>query len=131
MLEYLSSRKHPSYLLPSVTPSQAPNNPLFEFDDFFNDEYLVQEDLVAWVCVGSLHLPTSEDAPVTASTATATTFFIRPNNYFDESPTTDLTRRIFKTGPVPYPDTPAADVSTATVPLEQRCFDETPVPVYT
>ena len=109
--------------------SQAPAEPIFQFDSFFNSsESIVQEDLVAWVCVGSMHMPTSEDAPVTSTTATATTFFIRPHNYFSESPVMDLTHRFLKTGPIAPVASPAADVSTVSVPVEARCFDDTPVP---
>ena len=110
---------------------QAPGEPLLEFNDFINGESLVQEDLVAWVCLGSIHMPTTEDVPVTTTPVTASTFFIRPHNYFDESPATDLTGHIFKAGSAVYTgDAPAADVNEAVVPLAERCFDGTPVPVY-
>lgn len=79
---------------------QAPGEPLVRFDSFINGESLQNADLVAWVTVGTMHTPTSEDVPVTTTSGTAVRFFIKPLNYFDESPATDLTRSFFTVGVV-------------------------------
>lgn len=44
------------------------------------------QDLVAWVTVGFLHIPHSEDIPNTATPGNAVGFFLRPFNFFDEDP---------------------------------------------
>lgn len=45
-----------------------------------------RQDLVAWVTVGFLHIPHSEDVPNTATPGNAVGFFLRPFNFFDEDP---------------------------------------------
>ncbi len=91
---------------------QAPGEPLRQFDDYINGESLVQEDLVAWVTVGKLHLPSAEDLPVTSTPATEASFYIRPANYFDESPAIRLTRKYFKTHNT-FADHPESNIDTA------------------
>lgn len=51
-------------------------------------QYLLSclQDLVAWVTVGFLHVPHSEDIPNTATPGNAVGFFLRPFNFFDEDP---------------------------------------------
>ncbi len=44
------------------------------------------QDLVAWVTVGFLHIPHSEDIPNTATPGNSVGFFLRPFNFFDEDP---------------------------------------------
>jgi Cu2+-containing amine oxidase len=107
---------------------QAPANPIFTFDSFMNGESLVDTDLVAWVTVGNIHIPCSEDAPVTTTAHTSLEFIIRPMNYFDESPVTDLTTRVFVTGPAPL-DTPET-IDTVNTPIADRCYDGIDTPVY-
>lgn len=109
---------------------QAPQEPLVKFDSFFDGDSLVDTDLVAWVMVGSLHFPSSEDAPITTTSGTEVRFLLRPHNYFDENPVTDLTQRMFKTGTL-YPDGAAAqDVDTASATSTARCYSAGSPPVY-
>ena len=61
--------------------------PLCSFDKRLDDdENIVSEDLVAWVPVGSMHIPSTEDYPTTATLGNQLTLFIKPFNYFDEDP---------------------------------------------
>ncbi|CAM9636840.1 unnamed protein product [Lampetra planeri] len=43
-------------------------------------------DLVAWVTVGFVHIPHSEDVPNTATACNGAGFFFRPFNFYDEDP---------------------------------------------
>ena len=62
-------------------------NPVVDFEQFTADnERIVNEDLVAWVTVGVMHVPHSEDIPNTATAANSASFYLRPYNYFDEDP---------------------------------------------
>lgn len=70
------------------------SNPLTSFDTFLDGESLLQEDLVAWVSFGGLHIPHSEDVPVTTTAASAMGFSIKPFNFFDETPLVRLSKRI-------------------------------------
>jgi Cu2+-containing amine oxidase len=101
---------------------QAPGEPLREFDNFINNESLVQQDLVAWVTVGKLHLPSAEDLPVTSTPGTEASFYIRPANYFDESPAIRLTRKHYKTHTA-FADSPEHNVNTAVHAGEFACSD--------
>jgi diamine oxidase len=69
---------------------QAPSQPIAHFDSYTNGESLQNSDLVAWVTTGVIHMPHSEDAPVTMSTGAGTGWRLRPYNFFDEAPITDL-----------------------------------------
>lgn len=105
---------------------QAPQDAVVNFDSYLNGESLVNQDLVAWVMIGNIHIPTSEDIPATTTAHTSLSFLIRPMNYFDESPAIDLTRRFHKTGNL-YPATTATNIDTVNTPLSARCFDGTTV----
>lgn len=107
---------------------QAPAEPLVQFEDYINGESLTQTDLVAWVTVGSTHVPSSEDIPITTTPLTRVSFFIRPHNYFDESPATDLLHYIHI---VPESDSAPADITdTVSIPVNERCYDGTVVSDY-
>lgn len=71
----------------SIYGQNNPWEPTVSFEDFIrNDESIVQQDLVAWVTVGFLHVPHAEDVPNTATPGNAVGFFLRPFNFFDEDP---------------------------------------------
>uniref|UniRef100_A0A3B4BFM1 Amine oxidase n=1 Tax=Periophthalmus magnuspinnatus TaxID=409849 RepID=A0A3B4BFM1_9GOBI len=71
----------------SIYTQNDPWEPAVSFEDYIrNDEDLVKQDLVAWVTVGFLHVPHSEDIPNTATPGNAVGFFLRPFNFFDEDP---------------------------------------------
>ena len=62
-------------------------DPVVDFDKYTADnESIVNEDLVAWVTIGVMHVPHSEDIPNTATAANSASFYLRPYNYFDEDP---------------------------------------------
>ncbi|KAM9306051.1 diamine oxidase [copper-containing] [Gastrophryne carolinensis] len=64
-----------------------PYEPSIDFERFIrNNENIVNQDLVAWVTVGFLHIPHSEDIPNTSTPGNAVGFFLRPFNFFDEDP---------------------------------------------
>ena len=71
----------------SIYNQNDPFNPAVDFDSFVRDnENIENQDLVAWVTMGVIHIPHAEDVPVTATAANMAQFFIRPYNYFDEDP---------------------------------------------
>ena len=66
---------------------QQYRNPSCSFDARIKDnENIENEDLVAWIPIGGLHIPTTEDFPTTPTLGNQFTFFIKPFNYFDEDP---------------------------------------------
>ncbi|KAF1372730.1 hypothetical protein PFLUV_G00250440 [Perca fluviatilis] len=71
----------------SIYTQCDPWEPVVSFEDYIrNNEDIVNQDLVAWVTVGFLHVPHSEDIPNTATPGNAVGFFLRPFNFFDEDP---------------------------------------------
>ncbi|XP_072307306.1 diamine oxidase [copper-containing] [Eucyclogobius newberryi] len=71
----------------SIYTQNDPWEPAVSFEDYIRDnEDIVKQDLVAWVTVGFLHIPHSEDIPNTATPGNAVGFFLRPFNFFDEDP---------------------------------------------
>ncbi|XP_041045268.1 amiloride-sensitive amine oxidase [copper-containing] [Carcharodon carcharias] len=64
-----------------------PWDPNVRFENFIqNNENITNQDLVAWVTVGFLHIPHSEDVPNTSTPGNAVGFFLRPFNFFQEDP---------------------------------------------
>lgn len=71
----------------SIYAQNDPWEPVVSFEDYIrNNENIVNQDIVAWVTVGFLHVPHSEDIPNTATPGNSVGFFLRPFNFFDEDP---------------------------------------------
>ena len=71
----------------SIYNQADPYDPVVNFTKYFaDDESIENEDLVAWVTIGTIHIPHSEDLPNTGTPANTFGFFIRPYNYYDEDP---------------------------------------------
>ncbi|XP_062917343.1 amiloride-sensitive amine oxidase [copper-containing]-like [Mobula hypostoma] len=64
-----------------------PWDPNVSFETFIhNNENITNQDLVAWVTVGFLHIPHAEDIPNTSTPGNAAGFLLRPFNFFQEDP---------------------------------------------
>ncbi|KAK3550982.1 hypothetical protein QTP70_011457 [Hemibagrus guttatus] len=71
----------------TIYTQNNPWEPIVSFEDYIrNNENIVNQDLVAWVTVGFLHIPHSEDIPNTATPGNSVGFFLRPFNFFNEDP---------------------------------------------
>lgn len=83
----VTKRKEKEEKSTSIYNQNSLYDPVVDFANFTADnESIVNEDLVAWVTVGLMHIPHSEDIPNTATAANSASFFLRPYNYFDEDP---------------------------------------------
>ncbi|XP_060921685.1 primary amine oxidase, liver isozyme-like [Labrus mixtus] len=61
--------------------------PAVDFSKYIEDnENIENEDLVAWVTTGFLHIPHAEDIPNTLTVGNGGGVILRPHNYFDEDP---------------------------------------------
>uniref|UniRef100_A0A4X2KKL0 Amine oxidase n=1 Tax=Vombatus ursinus TaxID=29139 RepID=A0A4X2KKL0_VOMUR len=77
-----------------------PWDPPVVFEEFLrNNEKIENEDLVAWVTVGFLHIPHSEDIPNTATPGNSVGFLLRPFNFFSEDPSLASREAIILTSP--------------------------------
>lgn len=63
-----------------------PWTPTVRFSDFIDNESIKDEDLVAWITTGFLHIPHAEDIPNTVTAGNGVGFYLRPYNYFNEDP---------------------------------------------
>lgn len=62
-------------------------SPFVDFSKYIEDnEMIVNEDLVAWVTAGFLHIPHAEDIPNTVTVGNGGGVILRPHNYFNEDP---------------------------------------------
>ncbi|KAJ3600665.1 hypothetical protein NHX12_031643 [Muraenolepis orangiensis] len=62
-------------------------SPAVDFSKYIQDnESIDNEDLVAWVTTGFLHIPHAEDVPNTVTVGNGGGVILRPHNYFDEDP---------------------------------------------
>ncbi|XP_054449402.1 amiloride-sensitive amine oxidase [copper-containing] [Pteronotus mesoamericanus] len=73
----------------SIYNQNDPWDPPVVFEEFLhNNENIRNEDLVAWVTLGFLHIPQAEDIPNTDTPGNSVSFIIRPFNFFSEDPST-------------------------------------------
>lgn len=81
----------------SLYNQNNPTQPVVNFLKFFQDvnDAITNEDLVAWVSIGCIELPSSEDVPNVASAANTARFFLRPFNYFAAAPSANSTNAVF------------------------------------
>ncbi|KAH0627728.1 hypothetical protein JD844_003869 [Phrynosoma platyrhinos] len=79
----------------SLYVQNDPWQPTVSFENFLrNDESIENEDLVAWLTVGFLHIPHAEDVPNTATPGNMVGFYLRPFNFFDEDPSVASRRTV-------------------------------------
>ncbi|NWW93500.1 AOC3 oxidase, partial [Rhynochetos jubatus] len=79
----------------SIYNQNDPWTPTVAFADFIDNETITNEDLVAWISVGFLHVPHAEDVPNTVTVGNGVGFFLRPYNYFDEDPSVDVPNGVY------------------------------------
>ena len=83
----------------SLYNQNSPTEPVVDFESFFKsgneNDGIRKEDLVAWVSIGCIEIPSSEDVPNLVTVANTARFFLRPFNYFDEGPSTDSSNALF------------------------------------
>ncbi|CAL1533785.1 unnamed protein product [Lymnaea stagnalis] len=62
-------------------------DPVVSFKKYWEDnEDILDKDIVAWITLGSYHIPQTENVPTTATVGTTQSFFLVPFNYFNEDP---------------------------------------------
>jgi len=90
----VSKRKETEPTSSSMWNMNLPGKPTVNFHRFFDGESLDQEDLVAWINVGTHHIPQAEDVPNTRTVTAASSFFLTPLNYFDSDISMESTNAI-------------------------------------
>ncbi|XP_053555492.1 membrane primary amine oxidase [Bombina bombina] len=70
----------------SIYNQNDPWSPTVKFSSFIDNESIKDQDLVAWITAGFLHIPHAEDIPNTVTAGNGVGFYLRPYNYFNEDP---------------------------------------------
>ncbi|KAI1798357.1 amine oxidase catalytic domain-containing protein [Ganoderma leucocontextum] len=95
----VSKRKETEPTSSSQWNLHLPGAPMVDFHNFFDGENITQTDLVAWINVGTHHLPQAEDSPNTRTNLATSSFFLTPLNYFDYDVSIDSINSILLTAP--------------------------------
>ncbi|XP_009646617.2 membrane primary amine oxidase-like isoform X3 [Egretta garzetta] len=82
----VTRRKEEEPTSTSIYNQNDPWTPTVTFANFINNETITNEDLVAWITTGFLHIPHSEDIPNTVTVGNSVGFLLRPYNYYDLDP---------------------------------------------
>ncbi|NWS78196.1 AOC3 oxidase, partial [Crotophaga sulcirostris] len=82
----VTRRKEEEPTSTSIYNQNDPWTPTVAFADFINNETITNEDLVAWITAGFLHIPHSEDIPNTVTVGNSVGFLLRPYNFYDLDP---------------------------------------------
>ncbi|XP_030077564.1 membrane primary amine oxidase [Microcaecilia unicolor] len=82
----VTKHKDEEFQSSSIFNQNDPWTPTVNFNTFLNNEDIKNQDLVAWITVGFLHIPHAEDVPNTVTAGNAVGFYLRPYNYFNEDP---------------------------------------------
>lgn len=82
----VTKRKETEEKSSSIYNQQDMVDPVLDFSKYINNENIDNEDMVAWVTMGMMHIPHSEDIPNTATPGSVASFQLKPYNYFDEDP---------------------------------------------
>lgn len=82
----VTKRKDSERYSSSIYAQNNPWNPMVDFDDFIDGDNITDEDIVAWVTIGTHHIPGTEDIPSTPTTWNQYSFYLTPHNYFSECP---------------------------------------------
>ncbi|NXL82936.1 AOC3 oxidase, partial [Alectura lathami] len=93
----VTRRKEEEPTSTSVYNQNDPWTPTVAFADFIDNETITNEDLVAWITAGFLHIPHAEDVPNTATVGNSVGFLLRPYNYYALDPSIDSPDGVFFT----------------------------------
>ncbi|XP_052271964.1 membrane primary amine oxidase-like [Dreissena polymorpha] len=77
----VTKRKESEPYLNSLFDAHRMENTKGDFSRLLDGENIVNEDLVTWVTVGVVHIPSSEDMPMTIAIESG--FVLKPFNFFD------------------------------------------------
>ena len=113
---HVTLRKETEEKSSSLYNQQDMVDPVVDFQKYVNGENIDNVDMVAWVTMGTMHIPHSEDIPNTATPGSVASFQLKPFNYFDEDPSMSS-----YDGVVIYPSNDGAKINTFGTPTKPVC----------
>lgn len=84
----VTKRKESEQYLTSTSDSHRLDKPIEDLEKMLNNERVRDTDIVNWVSIGFLHIPTSEDVPMTNRVESG--FVLKPFNFFDKTAVFDM-----------------------------------------
>lgn len=84
----VTKRKESEQYLTDTSDVNRLDKPIGDLEKMLNNEPIRDTDIVNWVSVGFLHLPTSEDSPMTNRVESG--FMLKPFNFFDKTAVFDM-----------------------------------------
>lgn len=84
----VTKRKESEQYLTSTSDVNRLDKPIEDLESKLDGESVRKTDIVNWVTVGFLHLPTSEDSPMTNRVESG--FMLKPFNFFDKTNVFDM-----------------------------------------
>ncbi|NWX93988.1 AOC3 oxidase, partial [Nothoprocta pentlandii] len=120
----VTKRKEEEPTSSSVYNQNDPWTPTVAFADFIDNETIANEDLVAWITTGFLHIPHSEDLPNTVTVGNSVGFLLRPYNYYDLDPSIYSQDGVFFTSEQDF--TSCEVNSVACLPKRAACLPNLP-----
>lgn len=88
--------------------------PLVTLDDYLNKESINKQDIVVWANIGTYHIPSAEDDPVTHTLGNTNSLLLLPVNLFDSDQVFDLGNTVVVS---PVHKTVAAPTNKKSTPL--------------
>ena len=113
---HVTLRKETEEKSSSLYNQQDMVDPVVDFQKYVNGENIDNVDMVAWVTMGTMHIPHSEDIPNTATPGSVASFQLKPFNFFDEDPSMSS-----YDGVVIYPSKDGAKINTFGTPTKPVC----------
>lgn len=113
---HVTLRKETEEKSSSLYNQQDMVDPVVDFQKYVNGENIDNVDMVAWVTMGTMHIPHSEDIPNTATPGSVASFQLKPFNFFDEDPSMSS-----YDGVVIYPSKDGAKINTFGTPTKPAC----------
>ncbi|EMD62215.1 hypothetical protein COCSADRAFT_183317 [Bipolaris sorokiniana ND90Pr] len=91
---YVTRQKDNEIYAVGAYNSLTPEDPQVDFNEYFNGESLVQEDIVIWFNLGMHHSPHSGDLPNTVFSTAHSAMTIEPFNYLPGDPSQASTQQV-------------------------------------
>ena len=100
-------KENEQYVKPIYNPANPkdPDASRKYVKDMVDGESIENTDIVAWVALGFLHIPTSEDVPMTTKVTSG--FTLKPMNFFDSTAVFDLPSHAVGVNKTAYDEEPA------------------------
>ncbi|RGP60861.1 hypothetical protein FSPOR_10362 [Fusarium sporotrichioides] len=115
---YVTKQKDTETYAAGAYNSLTPEDPQVDFNDYFNSESLIQEDIVLWFNLGMHHMPHTGDLPNTVFSTAHSAMTIEPFNYLMGDPSQASTQQVLIKTTDGKPEIVTSGAKKATCPVD-------------